>query len=136
MMAPWWSPFGQIPEISAGELHARLTHGVKIQLLDVRTRREFARGHITGAVNVPIQSFRRELPRLDLDGSRPVVTVCKTAHRSPAATPFCARTGLKLFSLPRAWMNGAARNSLSSRRDAGGMPVECCGEDGRSLWAE
>ena len=38
MMAPWWSPFGQVPEISAGELHERLTHGAKIQLLDVRTR--------------------------------------------------------------------------------------------------
>jgi rhodanese-related sulfurtransferase len=68
-MKPWWSPFGQVPEISAGELHERLAHGAKIQLLDVRTRREFAHGHIAGAVNVPIQSFRGQLPLLGLDGS-------------------------------------------------------------------
>ena len=86
MRAPWWSPFGQVPEISAGELHNRLAHGAKIQLLDVRTRREFRHAHIAGAVNVPIQSFRRQLPHLDLDGSKPVVTICKTAHRSPGAT--------------------------------------------------
>jgi rhodanese-related sulfurtransferase len=70
MMAPCWSPFGQVPAISAGELHERLTHGAKIQLLDVRTRREFTHGHIAGAVNVPIQSFRRELRNLDPDGSK------------------------------------------------------------------
>jgi rhodanese-related sulfurtransferase len=101
MMAPWWSPFGQVPEISAGELHERLTHGVKIQLLDVGTRREFAHGHITGAVSVPIQSFRRELPRLDLDGSKPVVTICKTAHRSPAATRVLRGHGFEAVQLAK-----------------------------------
>src|SRR5262249_6659171 len=93
--------------------------GAKIQLLGVRTRREFAHGHITGAVNVPIQSFRRELPLLDLGGSKPVVTICKTAHRSPAATRLLRAQGSTLFSWPTAWMNRAARNSLSRRRDAG-----------------
>ena len=101
MTAPWWSPFGQVPEISAGELHERLGRGAKIQLLDVRTRREFAHGHITGAVNVPIQSFRRELPHLDLDGSKPVVTICKTAHRSPAATRMLRTHGFEAVQLAK-----------------------------------
>ena len=91
----------QVPEISAGELHERLTRGARIQLLDVRTRREFAHGHITGAVNVPIQSFRRELPHLDLDGSKPVVTICKTAHRSPAATRVLRAHGFEAVQLAK-----------------------------------
>jgi rhodanese-related sulfurtransferase len=70
MMAPWWSPIRQVPEISAGKLHERLTHGAKIQLLDVRTRRKFAHGHITGAVNVPIQSFGRGIAAPNPDHSR------------------------------------------------------------------
>ena len=100
-MAPWWSPFGRVPEISAGELHDRLAHGAKIQLLDVRTRWEFAHGHIAGALNVPIQSFRGELPQLGLDGSRPVVTICKTAHRSPAATRVLRARGFDAVQLAK-----------------------------------
>jgi len=101
MMAPWWSPFGQVPEISAGELYERLARGATIQLLGVRTRREFAHGHITGAVNVPIQSFRRELPHLSLGGSKPVVTICKTAHRSPAATRVLRAQGFDAVQLAK-----------------------------------
>ena len=98
---PWWSPIGPVPEISAEELHDRLAHGVDIQLLDVRTRREFAHGHIAGAVNVPIQSFRAELSYLDLDGSKPVVTICKTAHRSPAATRVLRAQGFEAVQLAK-----------------------------------
>ena len=98
---PWWSPLGHVPEISAEELHDRLAHGANIQLLDVRTRREFAHGHIAGAVNVPIQSFRAELSYLDLDGSKPVVTICKTAHRSPAATRVLRAQGFEAVQLAK-----------------------------------
>ena len=101
MMAPWWSPFGQVPEISAGELHERLAHGAKLQLLDVRTRLEFAHGHITGAVNVPIQSFRGQLSSLELDSQTPVVTICKTAHRSPAATRVLRAHGFEAVQLAK-----------------------------------
>ena len=99
--ALWWSPLGHVPEISAEELHDRLAHGANIQLLDVRTRREFAHGHIAGAVNVPIQSFRAELSYLDLDGSKPVVTICKTAHRSPAATRVLRARGFEAVQLAK-----------------------------------
>ena len=101
IVLPWWSPFGQVPEIAAGELHDRIAHGAQIQLLDVRTRREFAHGHIAGAVNVPIQSFRRELPQLGLVGSKPVVAICKTAHRSPAATRGLRAQGFEAVQLAK-----------------------------------
>jgi rhodanese-related sulfurtransferase len=100
-MTPWWSPFGQVPEIPARELHDRLAHGAQIQLLDVRTRLEFANGHIAGAVNVPVQSLRRELPHLDLDASTLVVTICKTAHRSPAATRVLRARGFEAVQLAK-----------------------------------
>jgi rhodanese-related sulfurtransferase len=100
-MVPWWSPFGQVPEISAEELYDRLARGAKLQLLDVRTRREFAHGHIAGAVNVPIQSLRGELPHLALDRSEPVVAICKTAHRSPAATRVLRAQGFDAVQLAK-----------------------------------
>jgi len=109
IVVPWWSPFGQVPEISAGELHDRIAHGAQIQLLDVRTRHEFAHGHIAGAVNVPIQSFRRELPQLGLDGSKPVVAICKAAHMSRAATRVLCAHGFEAVQLA-----GCVRTSLPS----------------------
>ena len=101
MKFPWWSPFGHVPEISAGELHDRLAHGANIQLLDVRTRQEFAHGHIAGAANVPIQSFRAQVSHLDLDASKPVVAICKTAHRSPAATRVLRAQGFEAVQLAK-----------------------------------
>jgi rhodanese-related sulfurtransferase len=101
MKVPWWSPFGHVSEISAGELHDRLARGGNVQLLDVRTRQEFAHGHIAGAVNVPIQSFRAQLSHLDLDRSKPVVTICKTAHRSPAATRVLRAQGFEAVQLAK-----------------------------------
>ena len=90
-MAPWWSPVGRVPEVSAQELHERLMRGEEIHIIDVRTPHEFANGHICGAVNVPIQSFLLGLTDLGLDVSKPVVTICKTAHRSIPATRVRAR---------------------------------------------
>ena len=98
-MAPWWSPFGRVPEVAAQELHDRLMRGEEIQIIDVRTPHEFANGHICGAVNVPIQSFLRGLPDLGLDVSKPVVTICKTAHRSVPATRVLRRRGFDAAQL-------------------------------------
>jgi rhodanese-related sulfurtransferase len=83
------------------ELRDRLAHGAKIQILDVRTRLEFSHGHIAGAINVPIQSLRRELRHLDLDRSKPVVTICKTAHRSVPATRVLRAQGLDAVQLAK-----------------------------------
>ena len=45
-MAPRWSPFGRVPEVSAQGLHDRLMRAEEIQIIDVRTPHEFAYGHI------------------------------------------------------------------------------------------
>lgn len=83
---PWWLPLGTVPEVSAAELHAQRLAGDRLQIVDVRTPHEFRNGHIDGAVNVPIHALRRSLPGLRLDRSLPVITICKTAHRSIPAT--------------------------------------------------
>ena len=58
-------------------------------------------GCVTGAVNVPIQSFRRELPQLGLDGSKPVVAICKTAYVSRAATRMLRAHGFEAVQLAK-----------------------------------
>jgi rhodanese-related sulfurtransferase len=63
----WWVPFGSVPEISAGDLHACITEGRAPCLLDVRTNREWVASRISGAVNLPITDFRSGLDALELD---------------------------------------------------------------------
>ena len=96
---PWWWPFGGVPEIGATELYQRLRAGSDIQLVDVRTDLEFRRGHIAGAKHAPIHSLARLLPALELDPAKPVVTICKTAHRSIPATRLLRDHGFDSFQL-------------------------------------
>lgn len=81
MAAPWWLPFGEVPELSPDELLGLLGPG-GVQLVDVRTSLEFGGGHIEGAVSVPIIDFPSRWPSLGLDPARLVVTICLSAHRS------------------------------------------------------
>lgn len=78
----WWWPFGRVPQIEAKTLREQLRKDRSIQLVDVRSADEYARGHIKGAQLAPIQSFKKQLPDLALDQARPVVVICQTAHRS------------------------------------------------------
>ncbi|MCO6411393.1 MAG: rhodanese-like domain-containing protein [Thiogranum sp.] len=78
----WWLPFGQVAEISAGELNRQLAAQAPPQIVDVRTRAEWRRSHIPGAVNVPIQELKQRLGSLQLDAARPIVAICLSAHRS------------------------------------------------------
>jgi rhodanese-related sulfurtransferase len=50
------------------------------RIVDVRTPAEFARGHIPGAVNLPLEELRGRLDELDRD--RPVWLVCAVGQRA------------------------------------------------------
>ena len=91
----WWVPFGRVPELSATELHNQIKSDNAPQLLDVRTRAEWERGHITGAVHVPITEFRRRLPAVQIDATRPIVAICLSAHRSIPAVRLLQQQGFQ-----------------------------------------
>lgn len=92
-MLPWWLPFGVVPEIEAEELARRLREPLPPQLLDVRTRSEWDRGHIAQSLNVPIQELSSRLASLELDRARPVVAICLSGHRSIPAVRLLSRRG-------------------------------------------
>ncbi len=94
-----WFPFGPVPEISPGALRERLVSAEAVQLVDVRSAPEFAAGHIEGATLLPITRFRRDVDRLRLDPARPVVAICRTAHRSIPAVRWLKRAGFDAVQL-------------------------------------
>ena len=64
---------------------APITIGSDTVIIDVRTADEFASGHLTGAVNVDLQSasFDAQVAQLPLDGE--YVIYCRSGNRSAAA---------------------------------------------------
>lgn len=60
-------------------------------LLDVRTPSEFASGHITGAINIPVQELQTRLNEVSSDV--PIVVYCRSGNRSASASQILSEAG-------------------------------------------
>jgi rhodanese-related sulfurtransferase len=84
------------PPMIASELLARISTGTAPTVVDVRTRTEFARGHVPGAVNIPLWKVLSGAPSIAMSLDDPLVVYC--GHG------------------PRAWLAGAALRRRGFRR--------------------
>ena len=116
----WWLPFGRVPEIDAQELHARMRADPALQVVDVRTEHEWNTSRIAGTINAPITELKGRLASLALDRKRPVIAICRSAHRSIPAVRLLRARGYDACQLHKgmlAWQGA-------------GLPVE--GDPGAS----
>ena len=65
-------------------------------LVDVRTPREFARGSVPGAINVPVDELRGRLDELD---QKDVVVICQVGQRGHVATRLLRDSGFNAKNL-------------------------------------
>ncbi len=86
-------PTDQAQPMEPAELAERIREGSAPFVLDVRSRREYAAGHIPGAVNIPIRQLPDRLDELDGDKSAEVVVYCQTGPRADSAVQVLARAG-------------------------------------------
>ncbi len=91
----WWLPFGRVPEINASELNAGLDGDSPPVIIDVRTRAEWQRSHIRGAVSVPVHELKSRLSSLDIDAQQTVIAICLSAHRSIPAVRLLQARGFR-----------------------------------------
>ena len=61
------------------------------QFVDVRTPEEYTSGHAARAINIPLDSLRNSLDRLEK--SEPVYLICKTGIRSKKAAAVLKEAG-------------------------------------------
>jgi len=85
----------QRPMLSASEVKSRLDAGDDILLLDVRTVADFTGklGHISQAVNLPLEELAARLAELDGDRDKLIALVCTTDRRSARAEQMLTRHG-------------------------------------------
>jgi rhodanese-related sulfurtransferase len=69
-------------DLSAEEVQGLINEGATV--LDVRSPSEFRGGHLPGAMNIPVQSLRQQLGKLE-PRDRPVIVYCKSGQRSAKA---------------------------------------------------
>jgi hydroxyacylglutathione hydrolase len=85
-------PLARHEVIPSQELQERLAAGEDLEILDVRSDREWNEGHIENATHIPLQ----ELPsRIDsIAGSTcPIVTICGGGYRSAIAASLLQQAG-------------------------------------------
>src|SRR5688500_9955710 len=84
------------PTVDAPTLAERLGDGVATPtLIDVRTPAEFEAGHITGAVNVPLDELTSSLDDIcTVLDDHDLVLVCRSGNRAGQAQEALHRAGL------------------------------------------
>ena len=61
------------------------------QLIDVRSAIEFNQGALSGAVNMPVESFNRL--KDEIDNTKPVLLYCRTGARSGMVKKYLEQLG-------------------------------------------
>jgi rhodanese-related sulfurtransferase len=79
------------PKIDVHEAYERLQAGEPPLLVDVRQEVETRSGAVPGAVLIPLTEFGRRYEELPRD--RPILTICRSNHRSPLAARRLAKAG-------------------------------------------
>lgn len=72
-------------------------------VVDVRTKSEYASGHIDGSKNIPLDKIQTEIKTLK-QLNRPIVTVCRSGTRSGLAKSILTSAGLEAYN-GGAWTN-------------------------------
>ena len=67
-----------------------------VTLLDTRTVKEYARGHVDGFVNIPVDELRERLD--ELDKAKPVYVICQSGLRSYIACRILAGNGYNCYN--------------------------------------
>lgn len=75
---------------SGGDLEAAINGGAF--LVDVRSREEFASGHVRGSVNIPLDRVQAELKQFK--GKDSIVVFCRSGNRSGMAKSILESNGI------------------------------------------
>ena len=75
------------PVVEIPQLKQRLDDGEDVLVLDVRTAEDFVgeQGHISVAINIPVDELGTRLAEISDYQERPVITVCRTDRKSDQA---------------------------------------------------
>lgn len=80
--------FGFGPKADLNELRSK---GAVV--VDVRTKQEYASGHVKGSLNIPLDALQKRMK--ELPANRPIITCCASGMRSGTARRILLSNGFK-----------------------------------------
>ncbi len=106
---------GFSPVVTAAELLAELASPEPPLVLDVRTLNEFAKGHLPGALHLPVDELRDSLERVPKD--RRIVAVCRSGFRGHLAVRILKEHGFEdVSNLTGGWVSLEASGGFDVER--------------------
>ena len=82
--------------LPAAQQAAKLSPSVEVILLDTRTGKEYARGHIEGFRNIPVDELRERLD--EIEKGKPVYVICQSGLRSYIASRILEGNGYEAYN--------------------------------------
>jgi len=106
----------QGPMMQVTELKSRLDAGAPLLVLDVRTATDFDgdQGHISGALNLPLEDLPSRLDALGTDPERPIALICRTDRRSAKAAALLVQRGFARVQVVQGGMTAWLANGWPS----------------------
>jgi hydroxyacylglutathione hydrolase len=92
-------PLAEVGQMSVHELNKRADD---LQIVDVRSPREWKNGHVPGARHIFLPELRKRIG--ELDRSKPTAVYCGSGYRASIATSIMKPKGFgKLWNVPGSW---------------------------------
>ncbi len=91
----------KVPQIEAVEVKKAIDAKEDFVLLDVRTPQEFAKGNISGSINVPVDKVQNEIEQVITDKTKTIYVYCLSGSRSVYAVDTMIKLGYtKIYDMP------------------------------------
>lgn len=114
-----------VSELSPAEARPA-TEAAYSQFIDVRTPEEYSAGHAYRAVNIPLDTLKDNLDRLEKN--EPVYVICETGRRSKEAAEILNAAGftsvISITGGTAAWRDAGLPMANGASATVGGTPVD------------
>lgn len=88
---------------------ARLIENISPLILDVRTPREYAAGHLENSVLIPVQELQKRYRELEEYRNEDILIYCATGNRSTVAAKILIDNGFRRIHNLKSGISGWAR---------------------------
>lgn len=96
--------FDMIVDVEADELAMDIPFDPKLVIVDVRKTNEFAGGHITDAINIPVSEMMDPASMVNLEDSHNIYVHCAGGYRSVIACSLIKRQGIhNIYNVLGGW---------------------------------
>ena len=82
-------------DLNAKQFYEMIQKEKDVIILDVRTPQEYQEGHISNAINIPVQILGQQLDKLNNFKDKKILVYCRSGNRSAIASQILDRAGFK-----------------------------------------